>query len=384
MGSILEMIHPCKVSAVPRVGREMAGTRRNPCQSARRSLFIGFVLFAAAQLALAVVLEHHFPELRDPEFGYKLKYLRQKIEAEPGRPLLLAVGSSLVFQGLGPACMPASNPEQADAPLFFNFGLPGGGPLLELLCLRRLLAAGVRPRWLILEVMPPLLAHAGFWPAEESHHLTRLTWNDLRFLEGYGSPSWNFYGTWLHSRLVPCHEQRLLILNAISPHWLPDGSYLRNLLRGLQPCGWLPFGIVTVDAETRRRALAAARAEYPPPLFADFKITCEADRALREILTICRREQICLLLLVMPESQVFQSWYGPCAQRCLGDYLSTLQRDFRTPVVDARNWVAEEGFVDGHHLAYGGAVIFSERLGREVLRPLLEERAQVPLASCPP
>ena len=86
----------------------------------------------------------------------------------------------------------------------------------------------------------------------------------------------------------------------------------------------------------------------------------------------------------MPESQVFQSWYGPCAQRCLGDYLSTLQRDFRTPVVDARNWVAEEGFVDGHHLAYGGAVIFSERLGREVLRPLLEERPQVPLASCPP
>src|SRR5439155_20198486 len=202
-------------------------------------------------------------------------------------------------------------------------------------------------------VMPPLLTADAFWPTEQSHHLTRLTWRDLSFLQDCRPHSWAFYGTWLRGRLVPWHTQRLLILSAVAPHWLPERSYLRCLLRGIQPCGWLPWGMVTVDAEARRLGLAAARDEYPPPLFAAFRITGQADRALREILTICRREQICTLLLVMPEGQMFQSWYGPCAQRCLGDYLSTLQRDFRTPVVDARNWVAEEGFVDGHPLADG-------------------------------
>ena len=40
--------------------------------------------------------------------------------------------------------------------MLFNFGMVGAGPLVELVVLRRLLAEGVRPDLLLVEVLPPL------------------------------------------------------------------------------------------------------------------------------------------------------------------------------------------------------------------------------------
>ena len=47
------------------------------------------------------------------------------------------------------------------------------------------------------------------------------------------------------------------------------------------------------------------------------------------------------------------------------------------PVIDARRWVADDGFADAHHLLPGGAADFTNRFGREVLQPLLEGGAAV-------
>ena len=40
-------------------------------------------------------------------------------------------------------------------------------------------------------------------------------------------------------------------------------------------------------------------------------------------------------------------------------------------MIDAREWVPDVGFSDGHHLLPAGATTFTDRLGREALIPLL-------------
>ena len=45
------------------------------------------------------------PELRDPEFAYKLYNLRARMAEAPGRPLVLIMGSSLSDTGLSPVAM---------------------------------------------------------------------------------------------------------------------------------------------------------------------------------------------------------------------------------------------------------------------------------------
>src|SRR5262245_8631762 len=79
----------------------------------KAALISGLLLFFFSQLALAITLEHWRPDLRDPEFGYKLARLQSRLEEQPGQPLVLVLGSSRTGVGL--------RPEELN-----RFSLPGG------------------------------------------------------------------------------------------------------------------------------------------------------------------------------------------------------------------------------------------------------------------
>ena len=130
---------------------------------ARKALVCGLAVFTALQLGLAIRMDRRQPDLRDPEYGYKLLLLRERLATEPNRPLMLLVGSSRVALGLSPETLATCLPAGQDSPIIFNFAMNGSGPLLERMLLRRLLAAGIHPRWLILEVLPPLLHQEAPW-----------------------------------------------------------------------------------------------------------------------------------------------------------------------------------------------------------------------------
>jgi hypothetical protein len=44
--------------------------------------------------------------------------------------------------------------------------------------------------------------------------------------------------------------------------------------------------------------------------------------------------------------------------------------DYGLPVIDAREWMGEEDFIDGHHLLPDGAAAFTRRFGAEALAPV--------------
>src|SRR5437660_1976228 len=123
-----------------------------------------------------------------------------------------------------------------------------------------------------------------------------------------------------------------------------------------------------LNADQQRRALEFTRRHYAPA-FADFQITSVADRALRELLTLCRHQGIAATLLLMPEGTEFQSWYAPSARIEINAYVTRLSREQDVPLIDARSWLPETAFFDSHHLHPDGAMAFTQCFAREWLKP---------------
>jgi hypothetical protein len=92
-----------------------------------------------------------------------------------------------------------------------------------------------------------------------------------------------------------------------------------------------------------------------------------AAQTLRERIALRRHRGLATAVVVMPEGTAFRNAYGPGAEGRLREYLNSLD----APVIDARTWVPDEAFADGHHLLHGGAERFTDRFTAEVLVPWL-------------
>jgi hypothetical protein len=144
----------------------------------------------------------------------------------------------------------------------------------------------------------------------------------------------------------------------------------------IAPLGGNPFLAGDLSPEERGRRTAAARMACER--LTQFEIPAGGDRATRDLIELCRREGIGLVLLLTPEGEAYRSWYPPYARPLLDGYCATLLRETGVTVIDARDWLAEEDFVDSHHADRRGAVAFSRRLGTDVLGPLIQGRIPTP------
>jgi hypothetical protein len=332
--------------------------------SAGAALGWALLFVVALQATLVVALECR-TELRDSEYGIKRARLRAALARAPGRPLVVMLGSSRCLLGFRPAALPPCRTADGREPVVFNAGFLGAGPLMELICLRRLLADGLRPEVVFLECWPPSeIAEGIFRPPVQ-----RLGWRDLRVWGRHTAEPGLLYREWIESRLLPGSTGRAALLQALAPRWLPprEEDYLNVDAAGWKPC---PFGYTSKDRERRARF---ARNDYEAFLQV-YRHGETADRELRELLTLCRAEHIRAALVFLPESALFRGWYSPAARAEVDGYLGRLSRDFAVPVIDARAWVADDGFADGYHLLPEGAAAFTARFGREALQPLLEGR----------
>src|SRR6266404_3817237 len=160
--------------------------RRKLLARARATMVWALMCFACGQLALAVVMDRRHAELRYPEYGRKLAALRTRLSAQPGRPLLLALGSSRTEADFWPEAALRGQPATSERPVVFNFGLIQADPLLQLLGLRQLLAEGIRPTWLLVEVTPPFLDQTQAYVEERWRNtIPRMGWDDLWVLRRY-------------------------------------------------------------------------------------------------------------------------------------------------------------------------------------------------------
>jgi hypothetical protein len=345
------------------------------------------LFFVAAQLGLAVAMEQWRPELRDLEYGAKRTRLQARLAENPGRPLLLLLGSSRANLGIHPGALPplpAVRPPRGGPPaepLVFNASLMGAGPLIELLCLRRLLDEGFRPDWVILECWPANWDQGGDNSEFPRLVVSRLSSADVRLLRRYHPQPADLCREWCLARATPWSSSRFALLMQYARDSLPKEKHRDDMWQHIDPWGWLPYQ-GSADPKDIAVRLTRTRDQFAP-LLHDFRITPTTDRAWHDLLALCRQEGIAATLLYMPESKVFGSWYPPAVRAETDRYLRRLSRECRVSLVDARDWCPDEDFADGFHLLPPAADRFSERLGREGLPGVWRERPAMPQTAKP-
>ena len=348
-----------------------AATARGPrCgrRGAKVAVLSGLAFVVVLNLGLNVALDTVMPEWRDPEYGHRMKDLRRQAAAAGPRPVVAVLGSSRTEMGLSPAHMGFG--DGPDVPLVYNVSQAGCGPVGELLNLKRLLADGVTPDFVLVEILPPVLA--GSAPAERllvPHH---LGYGDLDRVEPYLADPASYRRDWLASRVNPWSTYRIELLSHCGAGgFYPWQARVDHLWRQLKPGGWLPYFYETVEPQKRAEGTAKARAEYAP-YFTDFRVAETPDRAYRDLIALCRARGIRVGFHTMPESATFRSWYSPDARAAIDAYFAGLRREFGVPVFDCSGWLPDDAdYADGHHLLRRGAVAFSERFGRECVGPWL-------------
>jgi hypothetical protein len=135
----------------------------------------------------------------------------------------------------------------------------------------------------------------------------------------------------------------------------------------------------------KRLQLRAMAYEQYQKSLAAFELGRGPTQALRDMLWRCRREDVPVVLLVMPEAPWFRQLYSPAAIRALHRFLAELQDEYHADVIDASGWSAPTAFVDGHHMRASAAHRFTLRLRREIQRifrrlPTLTPEATAPAA----
>lgn len=298
--------------------------------------------------------------------------LAQLVAEDPSRPLLVMVGSSRTawdFQASALDGMPDSNGRPM---LVYNFGVPSTGPLFQLFWLRDMLAKGIRPHFLLIEFLPPLLCEPRRGVFSEDSMLEYETLSARRMLQWmpYLQRPKKWANLWLEARVAPCYIFRNHLV-----------AELKSLATG-QPMlkhppidnrGWhvaLPF----LEPLVHETALRAARLGYGPGLM-NFRLGKTQYRAIRELLDLCRREKIPSALVMMPEDSHFRSWYSPEAKTAVSNLLAELKQTYGVECIDAQYWLPDYDFEDGHHALLDGALIFTARMRAELPRLLARSKA---------
>lgn len=301
------------------------------------------------------------PESYDVEYGMKLGLLRARQAEAPGRPVLVALGSSRTVMAFAPEQLPPLPTAEGPPVIPFNFATVGSGPILNVAAVSRLLADGVRPRWLFLELMPTFVCHENM-----QFISTHVAARDLPVLGGY--VRWDrLYGEYALRRLWVAPKCPGEMLLRVVPDILPPIVARPAPPLPLGGCPYLRGEMTPVD---RERQVAISRKNLRDYL-QSFEVSPAADAATREALDRLSAAGVKTVLVLMPEGSLVKSWYGLYAREKFERFCGAISREYGVPVVDAREWLDDDDTYDGHHPLRRGAEKFTARLGREVLGPYL-------------
>jgi hypothetical protein len=310
----------------------------------------------------------------DPEVSLRLDKLSQRVAEVPGRPLALALGSSRIVLGFRPDSVMAQTTPDDPKCVLFNFSMLGVGPVGERMVLHRLVSKGIRPKWVFLEVWPPILTQAIPFVEEIRTESRDVYWSDVGVIARLYHRRWQAIGQVIEHTLTPLLPYRQSVLEHYAP-FVVSATMKQMCDRGFEKClpyrlddfGWVDYDIQD-DGTFKERAQRVNK-----PLFDHFFVSPVSDCALRDLLEECRANSIQVVFLLMPDHSLVRSWYTAMQDKVMS-YLRQLSIENHAPIVDARAWQPDEHIPDYCHLSPRGALSFSERFGREVYRPLVQGR----------
>ena len=331
-------------------------------------MIVGVVVFALLNAGLGIWAECR-PRIRDPYYGDKFVKLLALAERDDRGPLLVIYGSSRTGFAFNGGLVEQAVRQRGGRVAAFNFGIPAMGPIGQLLYFRRTLADGVRPDFVLIEVLPSMFARTGAGPREQFWMTgDRLLLHELHTVERYGYSPPDVRGRWWESSLVPVYGLRFQLLGRVIQSWIP-WQRRQDWSRGTDQHGWCTPYKEVITGEERAFATAKARDEYFTVL-QSWQLDTSLAATLDELISDCRKAGIPVKLLLMPESDDFQGMYPAAVRKRVDEFIHGRGE----PVIDARNWLETNDFTDGHHQLRSGAAKFSERLAADVILPWVNER----------
>jgi hypothetical protein len=315
---------------------------------------------------LVTVIEARRPAFREPEFGRKQQFLRAALAAAD-RPLCLVLGSSRASMGLRPSSLPPLSAPDGRPAAVFNFALAGAGAARQHLTLRRLIADAVRPRWVVVEI--PQLSLTEEAAATADLPPEHQGWTDVRVLYPDEAERRRGYFEWARARAVPAFTYRFTLLRQVFPRWLPDHRKADEVWDGIDRDGWMPMK-PPEDAGLRERMVRGQYRSHGEKLGRG-RLGAASAAAVRDLLAATAGAGIPTLLLTFPEGPSYRRLYAPGFREECGAFLAAACREAGAATADVGDWVADDGFLDGHHMLPHAADAFTRRFGEEVLGPFL-------------
>jgi hypothetical protein len=329
---------------------------------ARLAVLAGLAWAVLIPWSLSVAVQTDALPIRDPLFHEKAALLKTHPgfflpHDQEGKTRVLAIGSSRTLLAWDAEEFSSSSCRA------FNFGCSGCGPIASAVMLRRLFRQGFHAEVVLMELHPAMLADQQLPFEHRWLHLYRLDHEDVDTIRSFGwampTPDHLRPGGWLQS----IRTFRLALLNHTCPSLLPC-RYGMTLAGRMDHLGTVRG--VEPEAGQHETMLQQAAWEYAPALV-EYRPGGPAVRALQDMITQCRHHAIEPILVVLPESPRFRSWYGPRGNEQLDHFLKQFPRENGVRLIPARDWLEETDFADGHHATPRGASTYTRKLA-ECLR----------------
>ena len=115
-----------------------------------------FLIFTVAYV---VAVDARCPQWYDREYQVRRDLLRDRVRENPQRPVCFVIGSSRTVVSFMPERLGNIYDANGDRVLCFNYSHFGAGPRMNLMQVHRTLRDGVRPAYVVVELIPGFLAH---------------------------------------------------------------------------------------------------------------------------------------------------------------------------------------------------------------------------------
>ena len=338
---------------------------------ARKCVLYGGIALLSIVVGFNVAGDLRHPEWWDPPYGLRERLLEEAIRKQPEKPLLLFLGTSRSSDGL---C--SEKFDRMPSLLAFNFGCANALPIHLLATLKRLLQRGIRPDYVMVELMPASLCDSrtpdGLLTA------SRLRLNEISFIEDHLANPSLYKADWLVGRIDALSSARFGLMNGMGK-WATDDAaritYAQH--RPTHPLGWYEMKFEILGTAFQTAQTKVVRDAYRPALTA--MTLCEdPKRCMEEVIALCRQENIPVALYIMPESGMFRSWYGAQSLALVESFMKDIAERFQIRVFDFRKECEDGDFVDGHHLWAHRAPEVTQKLMDRYVLPWVEEQKPKP------
>jgi len=319
----------------------------------------------ALNVGLGVYAYMH-PNFRDPVFDLKARAMEKHFD-QPGDPFrVIVLGSSRAAAAVEPAVLETTLTSEIGRPVAaFNMAMQGDGPIGQLIHLRRILASGVKPDVVVVELLPSTFLF-GDRPYDFSVlRPERLRYDEIDVVVKYGYPEAATRKEWREATLNPWFGTRFQLLARVQRLWLPTGVVTYQKDAG-KLGGWNPWA--AYPPHLYRQRVNEVKQTYEPQLQA-LKFSGPQMAALDGLLAECKTANVRVAVVIPPEGSEFRSWYPDRVVEELKALTDRLRMTHGVLIVDARQWLPDEAFADSHHVIRQWAKPYTERLVREVIVP---------------